>query len=55
MAQTCNKDSTMLNFWGFFFGRLPIGIAHFNTPEGGKRLPFFCWLLAGRNSLIFYP
>jgi hypothetical protein len=54
MAQTCNKDSTMLIVFGFFcLGRLPIGIAHFNTPEGGKRLPIFCWLLAGRNSLIF--
>jgi hypothetical protein len=25
----------------------------FKTPEGGKRLPIFLWLLAGRNSLIF--
>ena len=38
----CNKDSTMLIFLGRLFGRLPIGIAHFKTPEGGERLPFLC-------------
>ena len=43
----------MLIFWGRFFGHLSIGMGHFKTPEGGKRLSVFCWLLADRNSLIF--
>ena len=51
----CNKDSTMLILFGRFFGRLPIGMVHFKTPEGGKLLSIFCWLLAGRNSQIFNP
>ena len=42
-------------FFGRFFGRLPIGMVHFKTPEGGKLLSIFCWLLAGRNSPIFNP
>ena len=41
--------------FGRFFGRLPIGMVHFKTPEGGKLLSIFCWLLAGRNSPIFNP
>ena len=42
-------------FFGRFFGRLPIGMVHFKTPEGGKLLSIFCWLLAGRNFQIFNP
>jgi hypothetical protein len=30
-------------------------MGHFKTPEGGKRLSIFCWLLADRSSLIFKP
>ena len=36
-------------FLGCFSGRLPIGMAHFKTPEGGKLLSIFCWLLADRS------
>ena len=52
----CNKGNTML---AFFLGRFLVAcrseLAHFKTPEGGKRLPLFCWLLAGRSSLNFNP
>ena len=46
---------TLVIFGGCFSGRLPIGMAHFKTPEGGKLLSIFCWLLADRNSLILNP
>ena len=42
-------------FLGRSFGRLPIGMVHFKTLEGGKLSSIFCWLLAGRNSPIFNP
>ena len=46
----------MLIFWGgVFLVACRSELAHFKTPEGGKRLPIFCWLLADRSSLIFEP
>ncbi len=52
----CEKGNTMLVFfWGVFLVACRSELAHFKTPEGGKGLPFFCWLLAGRSSLIFKP
>jgi hypothetical protein len=48
------KEGEMLvNFWGgVFLVACRSELAHFKTPEGGKRSPIF-WLLADRNSLIF--
>jgi hypothetical protein len=52
----CNKDSTMLNFvFGVSLVACRSEWGHFKTPEGGKLLSIVCWLLAGRNSLIFNP
>ena len=40
-------------FFGVFLVACRSEWGHFKTPEGGKLLSIFCWLLAGRNSLIF--
>ncbi len=49
------KEGEMLVnfFFGVFFGRLPIGIAHFNTPEGGKRSSIFL-LAACRPQFLWF-
>ena len=52
--KTLKQGETLVNFiFGVFLVACRSELAHFKTPEGGKRLPIFCWLLAGPSSTAF--